>query len=215
MKIITGGFILGLAVFFGICNSYALPTSLFINEIHYDNAGTDVGEAVEIAGPAGFDLTGWSLVLYNGGNGLSYNTRALSGAILNQQNGFGTLSFSIAGIQNGAPDGLALVDSGATVIQFLSYEGIFTALNGPANGMTSVDIGVSESGLDAAGKSLQLIGGGRYSEDFFWSVSASSSFGSVNTNQRFVASAPVPEPSTMLLFAGGVVGLVAWRKRRR
>jgi hypothetical protein len=40
-----------------------LPTSVvFINEIHYDNAGTDVGEGVEIAGTAGMDLTGWSII---------------------------------------------------------------------------------------------------------------------------------------------------------
>ena len=37
-----------------------------VSEIHYDNDGTDTGEAIEIAGPAGTDLTGWSVVLYNG-----------------------------------------------------------------------------------------------------------------------------------------------------
>ena len=37
--------------------------SVFINEIHYDNTGTDANEAIEIAGPAGTDLTGWSIVL--------------------------------------------------------------------------------------------------------------------------------------------------------
>jgi hypothetical protein len=42
---------------------------VFINELHYDNAGTDEGEAVEVAGPAGTDLTGWQVVLYNGANG--------------------------------------------------------------------------------------------------------------------------------------------------
>ena len=36
-------------------------TTVFINEIHYDdNTSTgDVNEGVEIAGPAGTDLTGW------------------------------------------------------------------------------------------------------------------------------------------------------------
>ncbi|TNF42399.1 MAG: hypothetical protein EP311_05360, partial [Cytophagales bacterium] len=52
---------------------------VFINEIHYDNASTDVGEAIEIAGPAGTDLTGWSIVLYNGSNGTLYDTDNLSG----------------------------------------------------------------------------------------------------------------------------------------
>ncbi|MBA3309516.1 MAG: hypothetical protein H0U28_05570, partial [Nocardioidaceae bacterium] len=44
----------------------AVATEIFVNELHYDNAGTDAGEFIEIAGPAGADLTGWSLALYNG-----------------------------------------------------------------------------------------------------------------------------------------------------
>jgi hypothetical protein len=87
-------------------------TSVFINEIHYDNAGTDAGEAIEIAGPAGMDLTGWSIVLYNGSNGAVYDTDALSGTIPNLCNGFGVivLNYSTNGIQNGAPDGIAVVN---------------------------------------------------------------------------------------------------------
>lgn len=42
--------------------------AVFINEIHYDNAGADTDEGVELSGAVGVDLTGWSLVLYNGGN---------------------------------------------------------------------------------------------------------------------------------------------------
>jgi hypothetical protein len=122
--------------------------SVFINELHYDNAGTDTGESVEIAGPAGTDLSGWSLVLYNGNGGTVYNTRGLSGLMPDQGNGFGTLVFSYPsdGIQNGAPDSVALVNASNTVVQFLSYEGIFMAVGGPADGLTSTDIGVSESG---------------------------------------------------------------------
>src|SRR5215813_13641605 len=91
-------------------------TSVFINEIHYDNTGTDAGEAIEVAGPAGTNLSGWSIVLYNGSGGAAYDTKALSGTIPNQQAGFGTLHFTypVNGIQNGSPDGMALVN-GATV----------------------------------------------------------------------------------------------------
>src|SRR5665648_170881 len=91
----------------------AAGPAVFINEIHYDNDGTDAGEAIEVAGPAGTDLTGWSLVLYNGSSTQLnfYDTVPLSGLILDQDNGFGTLEFSRAGIQNGSPDGLALVDA--------------------------------------------------------------------------------------------------------
>src|SRR5690606_6042806 len=50
---------------------------IFISEIHYDNAGTDEGEAIEVEAPVGTDLTGWTLVLYNGSNGASYDTDPL------------------------------------------------------------------------------------------------------------------------------------------
>ena len=60
----------------------AAQTAVFINEVHYDNSGADTGEAVEVAGPAGTDLTGWNLISYNGANGTVYSTKALSGVSL-------------------------------------------------------------------------------------------------------------------------------------
>jgi predicted extracellular nuclease len=168
--------------------------AVFINEIHYDNAGTDAGEFIEIAGPAGTDLSGYSVVLYNGANGASYDTDALAGTIPDQNNGFGavSLSYPANGIQNGAPDAVALVQ-GSTVIQFLSYEGVFTATNGPAAGMVSTDIGVSQNGSDAIGLSLQLVGAGTTYSDFTWSAPSAQSPGSANAGQTFsgVAGATV------------------------
>jgi hypothetical protein len=37
--------------------------AVWINEIHYDNTGADTGEFVEIAGPAGTSLVGYSINL--------------------------------------------------------------------------------------------------------------------------------------------------------
>jgi len=169
---------------------FAAPLSaqqVFINEIHYDNASTDTGEAIEVAGPAGTDLTGWTIALYNGSSSqLSvYSTITLAGIIADQSGGFGTLSFLWSGIQNGSPDGLALVDSGANVIQFLSYEGSFTAAAGPASGSTSTDIGVSEASGSAVGDSLQLTGSGSQYEDFSWVGSQPNTFATVNVGQNF------------------------------
>ncbi|MGB5246149.1 MAG: hypothetical protein WBN34_06345, partial [Woeseia sp.] len=151
---------LSLLVLYSFASTAAAQT-VFINEIHYDNDGTDSGEAIEVAGPAGTDLTGWSIVLYNGSNGAVYGTTDLSGVITNQQAGFGTVvvSYPSNGIQNGSPDGIALVNAG-TVIQFLSYEGTLTATDGPASGMTSTDIGVAEASTTPVGESLQLTGSG-------------------------------------------------------
>jgi hypothetical protein len=176
-----------------------LASPVFVNEIHYDNVSTDTGEAIEIAGPAGTDLTGWSIVLYNGSNGSSYTTSALAGSIPDEGGGFGTVSVSYPtnGIQNGAPDGIALVDSSSNVVQFLSYEGSFTATNGPALGLTSTNIGVNETLNSPVGTSLQLIGPGRDYEDFTWfppsaADAISDSFGLINTDQLFLATFPTP-----------------------
>ena len=155
----TGGATIATATATGTITNDDFPpaANVFINEIHYDPAGADAGEFIEIAGLAGTDLTGWSLVLYNGNGGASYATIALSGVLGDTANGFGFVALPRPndGIQNGAPDGIALVDNFGRVIQFLSYEGTMTATNGPAAGMTSVDIGVEQVNA-AIGTSLQL-----------------------------------------------------------
>ncbi|TXC71208.1 hypothetical protein FSB78_09785 [Sphingomonas ginsenosidivorax] len=163
--------------------------NVFINEIHYDDAGTDAGEGVEIAGVAGTDLTGYSLVFYNGNGGGVYATQALSGVIVDQDDGYGTLAFAgpAGGIQNGSPDGIALVGPGGSVVQFLSYEGPMTATAGAAAGMTSIDIGVSEEGV-AEGFSLQLTGDGSNYSDFSWAQAQQNTFGALNTGQNFLSA---------------------------
>ena len=99
-----------------------VSAQVFINEIHYDNASTDTGEAIEVAAAAGTNLSGYRLVLYNGNGGGTYNTVDLSGVIADQQDGYGTASFLIAGIQNGSPDGVALVDAGDNSIEVYPSE---------------------------------------------------------------------------------------------
>ncbi len=157
----------------GDLNSPPVPT-VFISEFHYDNDGTDVGEFVEVEGDAGTDLTGWTIVLYNGSNGTVYDTIILSGIIDDETGGQGARAFFEAGIQNGAPDGLALVDAGGTLIEFLSYEGSFTAVGGAADGVLSTDVGVSEPSTTPIGQSLQLLNG-------VWTGPAAESPGNLNT----------------------------------
>jgi len=183
----------------------ALP-AVRISEFHYDNTGTDAGEAIEISGPAGTDVTGWSVVLYNGANGTAYNTRALSGTIpaTCDPRGVIVLTYPSNGIQNGAPDGIALVDAGATVVEFFSYEGTFAAIGGPANGLTSVDIGVAQDGSEPLGSSLQRNGAG------VWRATAAppdtNTFGICNDDDEppppaDVASVAV-SPATATIVAG-------------
>lgn len=171
----------------------AAAANVWINEIHYDNASMDLGEGVEVAGPAGTSLSGYSLVFYNGGDGKAYKTVALSGILDNENCGYGALWFAVPDIQNGAPDGLALV-WGTQVIQFLSYEGSFTAVGGPAAGRVAQNIGVSEKGTEPAGQSLQLKGYGSNYAQFAWSPPSAASPGSLNTGQSIAPCGPAGTP---------------------
>lgn len=156
----------------------------WINEFHYDNIGGDVGEFVEVAGPAGLDLNNYRLLFYNGANGAVYYGLTLSGIIDNESNNFGAVNFPYNNIQNG-PDGIALIKiSNSQVLQFISYEGSFTATANAANGMTSIDIGVQESDATTpVGFSLQLTGTGNSYTDFNWNAPADDSPGDLNVGQ--------------------------------
>lgn len=171
-----------------LCPAFA-QAGVWINEIHYDNAGTDVGEFVEVAGDAGTSLSGWSLHFYNGSDRSVYATRSLSGTLGSQCGAFGFVSVAAAGLQNGSPDGVALVNASGTAVQFLSYEGRFKAASGPARNKTSVDIGVTETTSTPAGQSLQLKGSGTTYANFSWHAPSTASPGTCNAGQVF----PVPD----------------------
>jgi uncharacterized protein len=182
------------------------PTDVvFVNEFHYDNVGTDVGEFIEVAVTVGTDLSGWSIVRYNGANGEVYTTPS---SVDDAEDDLGTLTptgaidgyefvvveYPSNGLQNGAPDGFALVDADGGVVQFLSYEGAFTAVNGPANGLTSTDVGVSQPSSTPVGASLQLTGTGSVATDFSWVSTTEHTAGAVNTGQTFVTAPPPNQP---------------------
>ena len=101
----------------------AEPAKLVINEIDYDQVGTDANGFVEIknAGAAAADLSTVDLVAVNGGDSSEYDRVALTGTLAAGAH----LDIAIE-LQNGAPDGLALLD-GATLLDALSYEGAITA----------------------------------------------------------------------------------------
>ena len=162
--------------------------TIFINEIHYDNAGEDVNEGVEIAASAGVDLSCYEIHFYNGSNSTVYAVEKLSGIIEDQNDGFGFVWILIEtnGFQNGGPDGLALHNSCTeSLIQFLSYEGMITAADGPANGTVSENIGVEETNTAEIGTSLQLTGTGSKYADFVWSPSQPETPGATNVGQSF------------------------------
>ncbi len=110
----------------------------------------------------------------------------LTGTIPNQSNNLGTLAFDFTRLQNGPSDGIALVNAADTVVEFLSYEGTVLARNGRADGMTSTDIGVSESNSSTpVGHALQRRGSGNTGAAFTWHSASASSRDQVNAGQTF------------------------------
>jgi len=175
----------GAGLVFGLALSHAAFADVWINEFHYDNSGTDTNEKIEVMAPSGTAFTGWKIVLYNGSGGAQYATLNLSGTAASQCGGHGTTVATVGstGMQNGAPDGFALVNPSNQVVQFLSYEGTFTATDGPAAGLASTAIPVSETDTTPTGQSLRLTGTGASYAAFAWASPATSSFGACNAGQ--------------------------------
>jgi hypothetical protein len=140
----------------GDCKPCSVP-GLVINEVDYDQVNTDSAEFVEILNNTGapYDLANHALVLVNGNGNVVYLTLSLAAA--------GTLdpgqylivananfvvppeakkvNFAKANdnIENGAPDGLAIVDTATMkVVDALSYEGSITMVNIANVGMVSL-----------------------------------------------------------------------------
>jgi len=142
-----------------------LPGRLVINEVDYDNVGTDAAEFIELVntGSTPLDLTGISVYLLNGSAApaVEYGMIPLSGmldagAFLVIANpsvvlpaGTARIDIATNGVQNGAPDGIALYDgNSATLLDALSYEGSITSAPVGALPSASLVEGTPASALD-------------------------------------------------------------------
>lgn len=160
-----------------------------INEFHYDNSGADKGEFVEILllDDETINLSSLICHLYNGSDGQIYSQLSVSDMKPGQSNGTHTVySWSLSGIQNGSPDGIALSYSGE-VLEAISYEGNVSGIDPPCNGVSFTDIDISESSATLEGESLYLRG----AAPFTW-TSGTATKGEFNTGQILAdASTPI------------------------
>jgi large repetitive protein len=145
---------------------------LVINEVDYDQVGTDDAEFIEIYNPTGsaISLSNVAVVLINGATNLAYPTSTsiidlsplgsvpaggylvIAGANISVPAGVPRLDpgWTTNAIQNGSPDGIALVDTAtSTLIDALSYEGAITMAEVPgiANPVSLVEGTVLSNGV--------------------------------------------------------------------
>ena len=188
-------------LFFGTLLS---AQNVWLNELHYDNESTDEGEFIEIVleNAGSYTLSDFTITLYNGNGGASYSSETLENfTVGNTSDNFSLYTWFPSSIQNGEPDGIA-IDYQGTLIgsQFLSYEGTFEAIGGPAAGVTSADIGVVEGSTTLIGESLQLLGTGAVYSDFIWQDPAQETPGELNNGQTFGGT---PEPTIIVVSPNG------------
>lgn len=151
--------------------------SVFINEVNYLAAGANRG--IEIAGPAGENLSGWSLEMYNA-DGTLNSSKPVDGEIPNQQAQHGTIWMEVA--QLNSSRSAALVDDNGEVAHYVSYgSGGTPATQGAAAGLAPQFIGLQLLPLN----SLQLVGIGALLNDFSWLLAVGTSPGQVNNMQIF------------------------------
>jgi len=201
---------------------------VFINEIDYDNVGTDASEWIELVGNAGISLNNYELAFYNGNDAALYATFDLAGAnftFADETNGWGffvigivhsafgvsadytPLGWTTNVIQNGAPDAVQLrLKSPVTNIHLIEYEG--DNLSIPADQNTPL----GDNNNDV-GTTLYLTGSGNDFSDFTFAVNMNAGTpGLLNAGQTLVA---IPEASAFLLggLVCGVLGLaISWRR---
>ena len=170
-----------LAAFWGLsCAGYDIGTPAFVNEFRH---GLDAFVEIAIVGE---HTAGYEVILYSGENGMMYARH-----MLDQKSRLVVEGVTLVTLENveirhvsGSPNGLALVDSErGIVLQFLSYEGTMVALDGPASGYTSNDVGVDESLWEG---SVQLGGVGCALDDFVWLDGPVPSPSELNPHQTFV-----------------------------
>ncbi|MCC5876500.1 MAG: S8 family serine peptidase [Candidatus Sumerlaeia bacterium] len=171
------------------------PT-IWINEMaRVPNTGAHQRDVawIEIAGPAGYDISGWTIAGYTE-EGLvkAILNDTLSGVIPDQHNGYGTLRYDVEYEPHneetppGSAIGISLQDPDGNVAQFISHSQWVEAAEGPAMEMVGDFTGTLTDEAAELGHSVQLAGTGTRYSDFHWKhLSLGSSSGELNSQQEF------------------------------
>lgn len=117
----------------------------YFSEVGYQDAPQNF---FEVAVPAGTDVSGYSIAIYNA-SGVLQTTMAFPApnATLYGQDVYTFDEFTPGGVEYGASEAIALIDDTGTVVQFVSFEGkTVSPTTGPAAGETSTSLGFLNSG---------------------------------------------------------------------
>lgn len=149
---------------------------IFINEIHYVNGPISQDQGVEIAGPAGIDLSNYELVLFEraGSSPIllqEVHRCALAGLIDDEGAGLGAVWFPLAAMpeSRGAVQLVNTITGELTdIVHYDPFFGIRDIFSAQGSGQQGPDQALRESNTDPVGYSIQRIGEGTCAYDFTW-----------------------------------------------
>lgn len=203
--------------------SISTKASVIINEIDYDQPGSDTAEFIELfnTGTDSLSLDGYFIDLINGNNNTVYRSIDLTGfnvgsggyfVVCNDTSLVANCNYdftnSTGWFQNGPPDAIALYNS-AGLIDSLSYEG----------GMT----GFTEGSVLTIADSNSIIASISRLPNGFDTDDNNLDFqlgcitpGTANISGSGDCSSPavVPLPPAVLLLGSGLIGLLGFAKRK-
>ena len=218
---------IALTTTLALTSTAAFPclASVVINEIDYDQPGTDTAEFIELfnSGTSAVALSNYSIELINGTNSTSYRSIDLSGFSIDGNSYFvmcgdaslvANCNYSFTAInswfQNGAPDAVALYEN-ANLLDSLSYEGLLS-------GFTEGEVlAVSDSNTETM--SISRIPNGfdsnNNNSDFrLGCITPGSSNISGSGDCSVAGVSAVPLPAAAWLFGSGILGLVGFARRK-
>ena len=202
--------------------------ALIINEIDYDQPGSDTAEFIELHNPDTnpVALEGYTLELVNGSNGSVYGSFELSGLLIAAQ-GYLVLCSDPAAvancsidtaagswIQNGGSDGDAVaLLYGTTLVDSVVYEGIGASLGPYAEG-GSFAASDSNSIILSIARLPDGLDTDFNAGDFDTACLTPGSPNLGGTGDCSTSVNPVPVPAAAWLFGSGLIGLIAVSRRR-
>jgi predicted extracellular nuclease len=216
-----------IATTLALTSTAAFPclASVVINEIDYDQPGTDTAEFIELFNPgtSAVSLNNYAIELINGTNSTSYRSIDLSGFSI-AANGYfvvcgdaslvANCNYSFTTInswfQNGAPDAVALYEN-ANLLDSLSYEGLlsgftegnFLAVSDSNTEMMSISR--MPNGFDSNDNNLDFQLG-------CITPGTGNISGSGDCSSASVSA--VPLPAAAWLFGSGILGIAGFARRK-
>lgn len=199
--------------------------AVVINEIDYDQPGTDSAEFIELfnSGTSAVSLDSFTVALINGTDSSSYRSIDLSGFNINASGFFVVCgdaslvancnySFTTTSgwFQNGAPDVIALYSNNSLVDSF-SYEGILL----PFTEGDASSISDSNTDITSISRIIDGVDSNNNALDFQLGCitpGTSNIAGSGDCSSQSVSAVPVP--AAAWLFGSGLIGIAGLARRK-